>query len=184
MEDWRIGKVCYICERKNDTVKIKQKHIMKLTGTGHMARIGHIACLTIIIGTICCCTNQKKESTAATTQEVVEQTADEPVPFNRLDEKPLFNGLEPNNFVGWVNTQIKLPESMRENPVEGKVLISFVVDTLGKVTDIKVLESLNEELDAEVVRAVSSSPAWTPGMKNGQKTAAVVNFPVIFQNQQ
>ncbi|MDO5443064.1 MAG: energy transducer TonB [Bacteroidia bacterium] len=147
-------------------------------------RIGRMACLSLLIGAVCCCTNQKKTAGQETQAETAVQTAEEPVPFTVLDEKPLFNGLEPNNFVGWVNLQIKLPESMRENPAEGKVLVSFVVDTLGKVTDVKVLESsLNMELDSAVVRAVSLSPDWTPGVKDGQKTACTIKFPVIFQNR-
>lgn len=156
---------------------------MKLTGTHRVARLGQIACLSLMIVSICCCTNQKKTAASEASEESVEQTADAPVPFNRLDEKPLFYDQEPNSFVSWVYTQIKLPESMKDNMPEGKMLLSFVVDTLGKVTDVKVLESINEELDAEVVRAVSSSPDWTPGKKDGVKTAAIINFPVIFQNQ-
>ena len=157
---------------------------MKLTGTHCVARLGQIACLSLMVVSMCCCTNQKKTSASETLEESVEQAADAPIPFNRLDEKPLFYGQDPNSFVSWVYTQIKLPESMREKVPEGRMLLSFVVDTLGKVTDVKVLESINEELDAEVVRAVSSSPDWTPGKKDGVKTAASVNFPVIFHNQQ
>lgn len=156
---------------------------MKLTGTHSVARLGRIACLSLIIASMCCCTNQKKTAASEASEESVEQAADAPIPFSRLDEQPLFNGLGPNNFVGWVHTQIRLPESMKDNMPEGRMLLSFVVDTLGKVTDVKVLESINEELDAEVVRAVSSSPEWTPGKKDGKKTAASINFPVIFQNQ-
>lgn len=163
---------------------------MELTGINRVARLGRIACLSLIIVSICSCTNRNKANGTEAAQEdveqttAVEQTSDEPVPFTRLDEKPLFNMMDPNNFVGWVNTQIKLPESWRENPLEGRVLVSFVVDTLGKVADVKVVESLNEEIDAEIVRVVTSSPDWTPGKKDGIKTAAIINLPVVFKNQQ
>jgi protein TonB len=61
------------------------------------------------------------------------------------------------------------------------VTLSFVVSETGKVSDVKVLRGVHEDLDKEAVRAVSSSPDWTPGEKDGKKVPVTYTFPVIFK---
>ena len=155
---------------------------MKLTRkSSRWMRLGQIACLTVIMGTMCFCTNRPKTDTINTDDFTIEVPA-EPIPFSYLDEKPLFNGQNANNFVSWVYTQLQLPDSWKENRPEGEMKLSFVVDTEGKVTDVKVLEGISEEIDAEIVRAVTSSPLWTPGKKDGKVVPAYFKLPVIFKN--
>ena len=63
------------------------------------------------------------------------------------------------------------------------MVLSFTVTETGKVTDAKVLRGVHEDLDKEALRVVSSSPDWTPGMKDGKPVAVTYTFPVIFQTR-
>ena len=104
------------------------------------------------------------------------------VPFQQVDQKPGFNGGDANEFSKWIGQNLKYPEKCRQSKVEGRVTLQFTVTETGKVTDVKVLRSVNEDLDKEAVRVVSQSPDWTPGRdKNGEAVSVTYVFPVIFK---
>ena len=103
------------------------------------------------------------------------------VPFQLADRKPTFNGGDANEFLKWVNANISYPENCRKNGISGRVFLSFTVSATGKVTDVKVLRGVHEELDKEAVRVLEMSPEWTPGMKDGKIVPVSYNFPVTFQ---
>ena len=60
------------------------------------------------------------------------------------------------------------------------VVVSFTVGTDGAVSEAKVIKSLSEATDKEALRVVTSMPAWTPGTKNGEVQAMVMNLPIRF----
>ena len=60
-------------------------------------------------------------------------------------------------------------------------MVAFTVDQNGKVGNVKVVDSVDPQLDAEAVRVISSSPRWKPGVKDGQQVIVHYTFPVIFQ---
>ena len=105
----------------------------------------------------------------------------EAVPFQFADIKPGFNGGDANEFSKWVAQQVVYPENCKSEGITGRVTLSFVVSETGKVSDVKVLRGVHEDLDKEAVRAVSSSPDWTPGEKDGKKVPVTYTFPVIFK---
>lgn len=106
----------------------------------------------------------------------------EPVPFQLLGQQPKFNGGDANEFSKWVAQNLRYPEKCRQSKVQGRVTLQFTITETGKVTDVKVLRGVNEELDKEAVRVVSESPLWTPGKnKNGEVVPIKFIFPVIFQ---
>jgi len=109
-----------------------------------------------------------------------ELTKSDVVPFQMVEEKPQFNGGDANKFSKWVSKNINYPEVAKENGTEGRVVLNFVVDAEGNVQDVTVLKGVDEALDAEAVRVVSSSPAWTPGKQNGTPTKVSYTFPVVF----
>jgi protein TonB len=110
-----------------------------------------------------------------------ETEVDEVIPEALLTDKCKFDGGDANMFSKWVNERIKYPEEAVENNVEGKVMLSFIVDIDGSVKDVKVLKRVDAALDKEAVRVVSSSPKWTPGLLKGKPVRAIYNFPVVFR---
>ena len=106
----------------------------------------------------------------------------EAVPFSLIEHKPGFNGGDANEFSRWVNSQLKYPEQAKKDGAQGRVLLQFTVGADGVVRDVKVLRSVREDLDAEAVKVVSSSPKWEPGYNaDGEAVPVVYSFPVVYQ---
>jgi protein TonB len=106
---------------------------------------------------------------------------EEEVPFMIVEEKPKFMGGDENTFTKWVFERLVYPEIAKENGVQGKVTLSFLVNADGSVSDVKVLRGVDSSLDKEAVRVVSSSPKWTPGKQRNKAVKVRYTFPVIFQ---
>ena len=111
-------------------------------------------------------------------EEVVEE---EEIPFAIVEQKPTFQGKDPNHFTKWVFSKIVYPEIAKENGVQGRVTLQFTIDTDGSIRNVKVLRGVDSSLDKEAVRVVSSSPKWTPGKQRNKPVRVRFTFPVIFQ---
>jgi protein TonB len=105
---------------------------------------------------------------------------DENIPFAVVEEYPKFMGKDANVFKDWVEERLKFPE-IEEKCLQGKVILSFVVDKTGNVTNINVVKKLSPELDAEAVRVVSASPKWTPAKQKSISVDFEFMIPVKFE---
>lgn len=97
---------------------------------------------------------------------------------------------EPCEFPGgqtalmkYLNGAIQYPEVAIDNGIQGRVMISFVVEKNGKPTDVKVLRGIDPSLDKEAVRVVSGMPAWKPGKQGGKPVRQRFTLPVTFRLQ-
>lgn len=115
----------------------------------------------------------------ATVEE--EEVEEEAIPFQLVEQKPSFNGGDANEFSKWVNSRLVYPEIAKENGVQGRVTLQFTVEADGRVTNVRVLRGVDESLDKEAVRVVSSSPKWKPGRQRDRAVKVTYTFPVIFQ---
>ena len=98
-----------------------------------------------------------------------------------LEVKPTFNGGDANEFSKWVNSHLKYPDAAKAAGDQGRVLISFVVGSDGSVSDVKLLRGVSDELDAEALRVIKSSPKWEPGRQDGKAVPVTYTFPVTFK---
>ncbi|MBQ2150988.1 MAG: energy transducer TonB, partial [Bacteroidales bacterium] len=110
-----------------------------------------------------------------------EEVDEEAIPFAVVEEKPMCNGGDANEFTRWVNSKLVYPEIPKENGVQGRVTLQFTVEKDGSVTNVKVLRGVDPSLDKEAVRVVQSSPKWTPGKQRDRAVKVTYTFPVIFQ---
>lgn len=108
---------------------------------------------------------------------------DDVVPYYDCDQRPTFlNSSDPAQFLQkWVYQYIKYPESAVMNGVQGRVMVEFIIDRDGKVTDVRVVKGVSDELDAEAVKVVSASPKWKPGRVKGNKVRTSITIPVEFK---
>ncbi|HOG24587.1 MAG TPA: energy transducer TonB [Bacteroidales bacterium] len=113
-----------------------------------------------------------------TPEEVVEE---EEIPVAIVEEKPTFLGGDENTFTKWVFDRIVYPEVAKENGVQGRVVLSFIVDADGYVKNVTVLRGVDPSIDKEAVRVVSSSPRWKPGRQRDKNVRVRYNFPLNFQ---
>ena len=110
-----------------------------------------------------------------------EEVIEEAIPFTIVEEKPMFNGGDANEFSKWVNSKLVYPEIAKENGVDGRVTLQFTVEKDGSVSNVKVLRGVDPSLDKEAVRVVQNSPKWTPGRQRDRAVKVTYVFPVIFK---
>lgn len=103
--------------------------------------------------------------------------------FYDCDDKPAFLGsTDPAAFLTkWVYHYQKYPSQAVKNGIQGRVMVSFVIDKSGEVRDVKVIRSVDPLLDDEAVRIVTASPKWRPGRVKGQKVNVELTIPVEFK---
>lgn len=116
-----------------------------------------------------------------TKEEVIEVEETKPV-FTIVEEMPSFPGgeAERNKFLA---TNIVYPQQATENGIQGTVYVSFVVDSKGNVTDVKVLRGIGGGCDEEALRVVKMMPQWHPGKQNGKQVRVLFNMPIYFKLQ-
>jgi TonB family protein len=174
-----------------NTSQIKRRFIMMTKmKSGLIAKVKFMVVVPIIVITMvfiaCNDTESKKpENSKSTTDSVKEQTqavqanVDEPI-FNEVEEMPVF-GKTNNDLSNYLASNIKYPKVAMEKGIQGKVFISFVVTKTGEVANVKVEKPVNELLDAEAVRVVSTMPKWTPGMDKRNPVNVKLTLPINFK---
>lgn len=108
---------------------------------------------------------------------------DDVVPYYDCDQRPLFlNSADPRQFMEkWVYQMLKYPAEAIRDGIQGRVMVNFIIDKSGKVTDVTVVKGVSEELDREAVKVISASPQWKAGRVNGQKVRTSMTVPVEFK---
>ena len=102
--------------------------------------------------------------------------------FDVVEQMPSFPGGN-GALLEYLATHVKYPVVAQENGVQGRVIVSFVVEKDGSITDVRVVRSVDPSLDREAARVVSSMPRWTPGKQNGSAVRVKYNVPVSFRLQ-
>ena len=102
--------------------------------------------------------------------------------FDVVEEQPSFPG-GPAALQRWLRDNMKYPVVAAENGIEGRVIVQFVVGKDGSISGVKVVRPVDQSLDREAVRVVSSMPRWTPGRQNGSSVNVRYTLPVTFKLQ-
>ena len=100
--------------------------------------------------------------------------------FDIVEQMPEYPGGQAALFE-FISKNVKYPEDAVKKKVEGKVFVTFVVDTDGKITDVSLLRKVFPSLDAEAVRVISGMPRWKPGEQKGQKVRVKYTVPLTFR---
>lgn len=103
--------------------------------------------------------------------------------FVIVEDMPKFKGGDINTFREWVQKRVRYPELAAENGIQGRVFITFVVETNGNVSNVSVSRSVDALLDEAAKEAVAASPKWEPGMQRGRPVRVRYSIPIIFQLQ-
>ena len=102
--------------------------------------------------------------------------------FRSVEQMPQFPGGE-DALRKYLASHINYPPMAAENNVQGKVVIQFVVGKDGKIGEVKVVRSVDKDLDREAVRVCKALPKFTPGRQNGQPVSVWYTLPVQFKLQ-
>lgn len=102
--------------------------------------------------------------------------------FTAVEKEPGFQGgIE--KFYKYLQNNIHYPAVAKENNVQGKVFVTFVVERDGSLTDIKVVRGIGSGCDEEAQRVLRNSPKWTPGIQNGRPVRVQYTMPISFTLQ-
>ena len=121
-----------------------------------------------------------KEEIAA--PEPPKQVVEETKIFTVVEQMPMFPGGDAA-LMSYLSSNIHYPTVAAENGVQGRVVVGFVVERDGSITDVNVLRSVDPSLDREATRVVKSMPKWTPGKQNGSAVRVKYQVPVTFRLQ-
>ena len=102
--------------------------------------------------------------------------------FEVVEEMPSFPGGN-GALMSYLASNIKHPVVAQENGVQGRVIVSFVVERDGSISDVRVARSVDPSLDREAQRVVKSMPRWKPGKQNGSAVRVKYTVPVVFRLQ-
>lgn len=187
-----VGDKNFLIANSFNHSKLKNRiKMMQTRKTGNWARLAYLACLPLLFGALCFCSDGNRKNTAGQQKAVPatqsEQhrnaTANDAADIQTVDVKPTFNGGGANEFAKWVAENLKYPQDAKEAGISGRVYVQFTVNAEGRVENVSVLKGVYESLDNEVIRVVSSSPAWTPGYSKGTAVPVTFSFPVVFQTR-
>lgn len=97
-------------------------------------------------------------------------------PFTVVEHMPTFNG----NLEQYIGTHISLPQLEVNQGIQGTLYVSFIVETDGSLSDIKILRGISggEGYNNAAIQTLESMPKWSPGEQNGHPVRVLVNLPI------
>jgi len=103
-------------------------------------------------------------------------------PYQTVKVMPEFEG-GIDSLMSFIKKHLAYPKWERENKIEGKVFVNFIVDKNGKIKDPKILRSVqgSKNFDKEVIRVINSMPDWTAGQQDGKNVDVQFNLPINFK---
>ncbi|MDR3245602.1 MAG: energy transducer TonB [Prevotellaceae bacterium] len=105
----------------------------------------------------------------------------EEIPYVLVEKKPLFQGKDAGEFRNWIYSQVVYPRAALENGIQGTVVLSFIVNTDGRLSDIKTLRKVDPLLYEAVIEIVKNSPEWTPGRQQNKPVRVTYQVPIVFK---
>ena len=123
--------------------------------------------------------NVEQEDTMITYFDV-DQAIDTEEVISAVEVDPEFpGGIEA--LYKYMADNVKYPEKAKADGTEGRVIVNFVIEKDGSVTNARVLRGVSEEIDAESLRVVRAMPKWKPGTQLGTPVRVQYNLPITFK---
>lgn len=118
----------------------------------------------------------------ATGPVAIEEASDEGEIFQVVEQMPEFPG-GMQALMAYLSKNIKYPSVAQDNGIQGRVLVSFVVNKDGSIVDPEVIKSVDAALDKEAMRVIKAMPKWNPGKQRGKPVRVKYTVPVLFRLQ-
>lgn len=94
-----------------------------------------------------------------------------------IEKMPEFNG----DLYEYLGNELKYPSTALNNNIEGKVMVSFVINKNGEISDIELIKKLGFGCDEEAVRVIKNMPKWNAGEQNNRKVNVKMVLPIVFE---
>jgi TonB family protein len=129
------------------------------------------------------------EQTSGVNSEVQKEIAPPPPPpssdddiFMVVEKMPQYPGGD-SELIKYLSQSIKYPVEAQKSGIQGRVICQFIVEKDGTISNIKIVRSVDPNLDAEAVRVIKAMPDWQPGEQKGQKVNVEYTLPINFRLQ-
>lgn len=84
-------------------------------------------------------------------------------------------------FHAYIFERLRIPEHLIQQHANGKVIVSFAVDTNGELTDIQIIKGLDKQLEKQIIKILQEAPAWEPAWKDGKKVKVHMQLPIVIK---
>ena len=123
---------------------------------------------------------QAVQKEAEVTEALPQVTADKDTAVLRTVEQiPEFPG-GIVQFMKWLTRNLRYPPQAQEQKIQGKVVVSFIVNKDGSISSPTVVKSVDPMLDNEAMRVVKMMPRWKPGLEKGKPCRTMFAIPINF----
>jgi protein TonB len=112
-------------------------------------------------------------------QQTVAQNSESDTIYVELDEYPSFPGGDVERF-RFITNEITYPKVELKNGIQGLVVISFVVEASGELTNFEVLKGITPAINDEAMRVCKAMPDWIPGKVDDKCVRSIINLPIRF----
>ena len=116
----------------------------------------------------------------APTAKANDPAAEQGEVFQVVEEQPMFPG-GMQELMKFMQTNIRYPKEAQDRGIQGRVIVQFVVNKDGSISEECVVRSVDSQLDAEAIRIIRSMPNWTPGKHKGEAVRTRFTIPVSFK---
>lgn len=139
-----------------------------------------INCIIMLLG-MCMTINAQglKTYSAHISVMKVEKKVEDKV-FDAVEQYPSFPGGEGAMF-SYISNNLRYPQKAAENGVQGRVVVKFIVEKDGSISNVEVNRSVDPDLDNEAMRVIKNMPKWNPAKQNGTEVRAYYYVPVAFR---
>ena len=100
--------------------------------------------------------------------------------YDCVEQMPSFPGGS-QKLKEFIEENLRYPKELEETCVQGRVIVRFIVERNGKLSNVKVVKSVDPALDKEAIRIVKLMPRWIPGRQNGITVRVKFYIPIIFR---
>lgn len=111
---------------------------------------------------------------------VAVDNADNPLNFRIVEQLPEFPG-GMSAFVKWLTDNLRYPPMAQQQKIQGRVVVSFIINRDGTISNIKVAKSVHPMLDREALRVARMMPNWAPGKENNKPCRTLFAIPIEFK---
>ena len=156
-------------------MRMKNKQTPKLFA-GFKCLLFAISALVLLVIVIAPASANAQDKRGKTTQTRKDTATDDKV-YEVCEQMPIFEGGDAA-LLKYLRENLKYPDKTKDRGVQGRLVIGFIVEKDGSLTDVKVLRPVDIDLDAEVLRLVKGMPKWIPGRHNGQRVRVRYLLPI------
>ena len=144
--------------------------------TGFKCLLFVVSALILLVIVIAPASANAQDKRGKTTQTRKDTATDDKV-YEVCEQMPIFEGGDAA-LLKYLRENLKYPDKTKDRGVQGRLVIGFIVEKDGSLTDVKVLRPVDIDLDAEVLRVVKGMPKWIPGRQNGKRVRVRYLLPI------